>query len=107
MATTCKLNRVDPLDYRPGWDVTCVVTDGVRTQGMTFYWPEKEQPNEKVLALKFQALCDGFDAEKAIVPDTMLSKRDVESLLIEKQLLKTGETLEQLKSLSELTVGVK
>lgn len=101
---SCKLIRVVPEGHRPGWDVTCLATDDEgRSRTFLFYWPEEKQPDDIILERKFEQLAGVLAAELADAPDQMISKREVEALLVEKQLLKAGEVLADLKTLADLT----
>lgn len=103
-----KIQRMDALDYRPGWDVTCNLTDDLgRTCNLTFYWPDKEKPDAAILDKQLQHVLANWIIEAVEVFDTQVSKKEIEALLVGKSLLKPGETLEQLKTLSELTAEVK
>jgi hypothetical protein len=93
---SAKLLRSWPEGHRPGWDVMIELIDGERRQCVTFYWPEKEQPTEKILAEKLAKFDADFIAEGLIKPEVIMTKTEVEKILIDKGYLSAGQSLDDL-----------
>ncbi len=84
-----KLIKTEKLTFRPGWDVTIELINETKKENITFYWPRKEQPDEKILADKFKYLETQFnEAESA--PVKTYSQTDIDNILKEKKYL-TGD----------------
>jgi len=87
-----KILKVESLTYRPGWDVTIqkVSTDEKKTENMTFYWPGKERPDEKILAGKFAYFQQQFD-EPEPVPEKVYTQFEIDAVLKEKKYFTNGQ----------------
>jgi hypothetical protein len=108
MVLTHKLHSIKKRPW--GWDHKVVVYDG-ETHIETFSLTYKKVPvDEKILEAAILKRISRIEERLSSPPgpvDVMLTKTEVEALLKEKELLAASESLEDLKTLTELkTVAV-
>lgn len=100
------------LSYRVGnqsshpWGVETVIhieDDGKRVRSITvMQWPDKD---EKLQAQRGAKLIANYldDLAEQAKPSELVSRAEVEALLVKQGILKTGERVESVKPVSELT----
>lgn len=87
---TIKILSVKPEIYRGGWDVTVELSNMAKTENVTFYWPRKEKPDDRILAGKFQYLGTQFDAPEPVQEKTY-AQSEVDRILIDKKYFIAGQ----------------
>jgi len=80
---TIKILSIRPETNRGGWDVTIELSNVSKTQNKTFYWPDKDKPDNKILSDKFDYFSDKFDTE--IEPEKIFSGSEINEILREKK----------------------
>jgi hypothetical protein len=105
MATIKILNKTK-LDYRPGWDVTIELSNETKKGNMVFYWPGKDEPDEKILETKFEYFSKQFD-EPEPVPEKIYTETDVVKELVTKKYLIEGQKFADLPVKTITPLGVK
>ena len=94
MATIKILNKTK-LDYRPGWDVSIELSNKTKKGTKLFYWPGKDEPDEKILSDKFKYFSDQFDKLEP-VPEKIYTEAEIVKELIAKKYLVKGQKLADL-----------
>ena len=85
-----KIIKTEKNRYTAGWDVTVEISNETKNIVMTFYWPRKEQPDEKILAGKFTYLENQFnDIEPQ--PENSYLQSEIDRMLIDKKYLIAGQ----------------
>ena len=86
---TIKILSIRPEINRGGWDVTIQLSNVLKTQNKTFYWPQKDKPNNKILKDKFKYFSDQFDVVEP-EPEKNYSETEINTILKEKKYFTNG-----------------
>jgi len=103
-----KILNKQHISHRIGWDVTInkESTDKTRQENMVFFWPGKDEPDEKILEAKFEYFQKQYDDEVAAVPEKVYTETEVVKELITKKYLVEGQKFADLP-VKSLSVGGK
>lgn len=76
--------KKEKLTYKNGWDISIEITDGIKTDNVTFHYPKDAEPSEYDLADTFAfyevRFLESPDQEKIYTED------DMEKILLENSL---------------------
>jgi len=76
--------KKEKLTYKNGWDISIEITDGIKTDNVTFHYPKDAEPTEDDLANTFAFYEERF-LEK---PDSEIeyTDNDIERIMFEHNL---------------------
>ena len=87
------------IPARQGWDVTLWMEHEGKEGWVTFYWPQKDKPDEKILSDKAVHLVNNFiDFLNQVEVKDTFTRDEVEASLKEKGYLTGEQTFEELAS---------